>query len=162
MRLTPNQAEAMQRKLINLFIKVSGYLLVITAAAKLISSYGSAGVLKHADPIFQVSFRFVFQATAIVELVVASICLWGKIARFQSGVIAIISSNFLLYRFGLYWMGFHNLCPCLGNLDDMLPISPQAIDIAMKIILAFLLIGSYSALFWLWRDHERPASTKPD
>jgi cbb3-type cytochrome oxidase subunit 3 len=29
----------------------------------------------------------------------------------------------------------------------------------MKIILAYLLIGSYATLFWLWRQHKKATST---
>jgi hypothetical protein len=43
----------------------------------------------------------------------------------------------------------------LGNLTDALHISPQTGDIAMKIILAYLLIGSYATLFWLWRQRGK-------
>ena len=32
---------------------------------------------------------------------------------------------------------------------DALHIPPQVADMAMKIILAYLLIGSYATLFWL-------------
>jgi hypothetical protein len=50
-------------------------------------------------------------------------------------------------------------CPCLGNLTDALHITPQTADTAMKIILTYLLIGSYASLFWLWRQRNKPAPT---
>jgi cbb3-type cytochrome oxidase subunit 3 len=31
-------------------------------------------------------------------------------------------------------------------------------DTAMKIILAYLLIGSYAALFWLWKEKRKQSS----
>jgi cbb3-type cytochrome oxidase subunit 3 len=40
-----------------------------------------------------------------------------------------------------------------------LHIPPQTADTAMKIILAYLLIGSYATLFWLWRQQKREIST---
>jgi len=43
----------------------------------------------------------------------------------------------------------------MGNLTDALHIPPQIADTAMKIILAYLLIGSYASLFWLWRQHRK-------
>jgi hypothetical protein len=49
---------------------------------------------------------------------------------------------------------------CLGNLTYALNISPQKADTAMKIILAYLLIGSYASLSWLWRQ-RRKASLAP-
>ena len=43
----------------------------------------------------------------------------------------------------------------MGNLTDALHIPPQTADTAMKIILAYLLIGSYASLFWLWRQRGK-------
>jgi cbb3-type cytochrome oxidase subunit 3 len=48
----------------------------------------------------------------------------------------------------------------LGNLTDALHIPPQAADTAMKIILAYLLIGSYATLFWLWRQRGKNAEVR--
>jgi hypothetical protein len=38
----------------------------------------------------------------------------------------------------------------LGSLTDSLHIPPENADIVLKIILAYLLIGSYGILFHLW------------
>jgi cbb3-type cytochrome oxidase subunit 3 len=38
---------------------------------------------------------------------------------------------------------------------DALHIPPQTADTAMKIILAYLLLGSYAMLFWLWRQRKK-------
>ena len=56
----------------------------------------------------------------------------------------------MLLRFGLWWMGWHKPCNCLGNLTDALHLSPQTADNIMKVVLAYLLIGSYGLLFWGW------------
>jgi hypothetical protein len=47
----------------------------------------------------------------------------------------------------------------MGNLTDALHIPPQTADTAMKIILAYLLLGSYGTLFWLWRQKRLGPST---
>jgi hypothetical protein len=54
-------------------------------------------------------------------------------------------------------VGYHKPCSCLGNLTDALHIPPPMADTAMKIILAYLLIGSYATLFWLWRQRKKSA-----
>jgi hypothetical protein len=59
------------------------------------------------------------------------------------------------------WVGWHKPCSCLGNLTDALHIPPQTADTAMKIILAYLLIGSYGNLFWLWRQCKKSAAVSP-
>ena len=42
-----------------------------------------------------------------------------------------------------------------GQFSDELHISLQATDTVMKIILAYLFIGSYAILFWLWRQKRK-------
>ena len=153
---SPDSTTSMQQKLIKVFIKTAGCLLFVTSAAKLFSSIGSANVLSQHDPVLLISFRHLLQAAALVELCVAVLCIYGNSRVYQCGAVAILSINILLYRFGLYWIGFHGLCPCLGNLSDMLPVPPQAIDTAMKILLAFLFMGSCGSLFLLCRHHETP------
>jgi hypothetical protein len=37
----------------------------------------------------------------------------------------------------------------------------QAADAAMKIILAYLLIGSHATLFWLWRQKRKTPPLTP-
>jgi len=49
----------------------------------------------------------------------------------------------------------------VGNLTDALHIPPQAADIAMKIILAYLFVGSYATLFWLWRQKRKTPQSTP-
>ena len=46
-------------------------------------------------------------------------------------------------------------CSCLGHITDALHIPPQTADTAMKIILAYLLIGCDATLFWLWTQHKK-------
>lgn len=42
-----------------------------------------------------------------------------------------------------------------GNLKGAPDTPPQTADIAMKTILAYLIIGSYGTLFWLWKEKRR-------
>jgi hypothetical protein len=69
-------------------------------------------------------------------------------------VIAWLATNFFVYRCGLWWMGWHRPCSCMGNLTDALHIRPEVADNIMKVILAYLLIGSYGLLFWQWRANR--------
>jgi hypothetical protein len=149
----------MRGKIISFFVLSSGSLLVLTAVAKLISSYGADLILTHFDPIFLISFARFFQAAAVVELAIAFICFLNINPIFQTGLIALLATNFLIYRFGFYWLGYHSLCPCLGNLADELEISPQIVDIMLKIILTYLLVGGYATFFSLWWQYKKPAPT---
>ena len=144
----------MQQRSIGFFIHSSGILFLLTGGAKLISGNGTARILNDLDPVFLISFRHILYVAAVAELSVAAICLFSKNRKLQAGLIAILATNFMLYRFGLYWLGYRGACPCLGNLTDALHIPPQTADIAMKIVLAYLLIGSYATLFWVWKRYR--------
>lgn len=150
----------MNARLAKYFLFFAGVLLVVTAGAKLISSNGSAHILNYADPILGISFRQIFRFVGVLELAIALVCLFGKRLELMAGLVAWLSTAFVAYRFGLWWIGYYHYrpCPCLGNLTDALHISPQTADTAMKIILAYLLIGSYATLFWLWRQRKKAIS----
>jgi hypothetical protein len=151
----------MKLKVFRGFMVSVGMLLLTTAAAKLVSAGGNARILQFPDPIFAIPFRQVFWVVGGLELVVALICLFSNRARLQAGLVAWLATSFVIYRLALNLSGYHSPCHCLGNLTDALHISPQAADTAMKIVLAYLLIGSYATLFWLWRQKRKPPPSTP-
>jgi hypothetical protein len=142
----------MQKKIIVTFIFSAGILLLLAAAAKIFSSYGTSKILNSADPLFHVSYRFIFRAVALLEVGVAGICFCAKNINWRVGSIAFMATDFALYRLGLYWMGFRGGCSCLGNLTDALHIPPALADRGMEVVLGYLLAGSFGAWFWLWRQ----------
>jgi hypothetical protein len=91
-------------------------------------------------------------AVGMVELVIACVCVFAKARQLALGLIAWLATSFVVYRLGLWWMEWRRPCGCLGNLTDALHISPQTAENITKVILAYLLIGSYSILFWQWRQ----------
>jgi hypothetical protein len=101
----------------------------------------------------------VFLVVGVLELVVALTCLVGDRLRLQAWLVAWLASSFVIYRVALFLSAYRGPCHCLGNLTDALHISPQTADTAMKIILAYLLIGSYGTLFWLWRQRKKVAQS---
>jgi len=146
-------------KIIRAFMFSAGALLLVTAIAKFISAIGSARILQNSDPILYIPFREIFWIVGSLELLVSLICLFSGRIRLQSGLVACLSTNFALYRIGLRLVGWHRPCSCLGNLTDALHVPPQTADTAMKIILAYLLLGSYASLFWLWRQRRKSGSS---
>ena len=123
-----------------------------TAFAKIMSALGDAGILHGPDPIFGLEIRTVLLVAASIESIVALVCLRGMRSTLQVGLVLWLSNTFVLYRVGLWIVKYDKPCPCLGTMTDALHISPQAADLAMKILLAYLLIGSYGILFWQWRQ----------
>jgi len=123
----------------------------VTGLAKVISAIGHARVLDAPDPLFGIPLRLVLLLVGQAELFIAFFCLFTKLRNFSLLAVAWVSSNFLVYRLGLWFIDWHQPCGCLGNLTDLLHISPRLADNTMKVMLAYLLVGSYAILLWEWR-----------
>lgn len=137
------------------FCVSSGVIFSISGMAKIWSACGNAEILKRLDPIFGIQFGHLMVITGILELAAATLCLLNKSKVIATAVVAWLASGFLTYRLGLWWIGWRRPCSCLGNLTDALHIAPETADTAMKIVLAYLLVGSYATLFWFWRQRKK-------
>jgi hypothetical protein len=143
------------------FIFISGgAILALTGVAKVWSGLGTAKVLAVADPIIGIQFGHLMLVVGLAEIVVALLCFFGKSQKLALGLVAWLATNFVVYRLGLWWVDYHKPCSCLGNLTDALHISPDTADTAMKIILGYLLLGSYGTLFWLWQQKGKSTPVK--
>ena len=140
------------------FIISAGVVLSITGIAKIWSGLGQARILIVPDPLIGIEFGHLLSLVGMAEVAVALACFFSKRQLLPIVLVAWLSTCFVLYRLNLLWIGWQRPCSCLGNLTDALNISPQKADTAMKIILAYLLIGSYATLFWLWRQRKKSAS----
>jgi hypothetical protein len=145
-------------KLVRYYILSVGAILGVAAIAKIVSVFGTARVLLIQDPLIGISFRKLIILAGVVELVIASLCLSTNRLKLNSLMVAWLSTSFVVYRFGLWWINWQRPCHCLGNLTDALHIPPQTADTVMKFILAYLLIGSYTMLFWFWRQKSTAVS----
>jgi hypothetical protein len=141
------------------FLYSAAVVLFLTAAAKYISSFGHGTILQARDPLIGLQFQDLFRIIGGIETAVALVCIFSRRIWLAEGLVAWLATSFLAYRIGLVAVGYHRPCSCMGNLTDALHIPPQTADTAMKIILAYLLIGSYASLFWLWRQHKKAVSS---
>ena len=64
----------------------------------------------------------------------------------RSRLLAWLGLIAVLYRIGLWWVGFEGSCRCLGNLGDVFGISAETADWIAKGILGYLLVGSAAIL----------------
>lgn len=142
-------------QLVRVFLYTAVVLLSTTASAKLLSGFGSAHILKNPDPILDLQSGHLLFAAGTLELLVAGICLFSRWQTPPLILVAWLATNLLAYRIGLWWLGWHRPCLCLGNFTDAIHVSPQVADDVMKGVLAYLLIGSYAALFWLWQQRKK-------
>ncbi len=136
------------------FVLSAGAILAITGIAKAWSGLGNSKFLAVVDPIIGIKFGHLMLAVGAAEIAIALVCFFSKRQTLALGLVAWMSTNFVVYRLGLWWMDWHRPCNCLGNLTDALHLSPQTADNIMKVLLAYLLIGSYTLLFLKWRQNR--------
>jgi hypothetical protein len=137
--------------IIKYFLWTAGGLLLITGFAKVVSSFGAGQILKSKDPLTGLGFGGLMFSVGVVELAVAGMCLWRSQRRLATRLVAWLATIFLAYRFDLHLTGWRRPCPCLGNLTDVIHISPELADNIMRGVLFYLLVGSYAAWLWQWR-----------
>jgi hypothetical protein len=128
-------------------IYVAGLLLLLTGVAKLISATGSAGILNWPDPLLGINYRYVFWTVGTLEVLVSLYVFLGEDIWTKAALVGSLATCFAIYRFGLLLIKYDRPCGCLGNLTDQLHIAPQVADIAMKVILGYLLLAGWSVLF---------------
>ena len=132
-----------------------GAVLAITGFAKTLSATDPARALDTADPLIGIPFRQLLLAVGLLELLISFFCLFTDKRRFSLLAVCWISTNFLVYRLGLWFIGWHHPCGCMGSLAGALHLSDQAADNVMKGVLAYLLVGSYLLLVLQWRAARR-------
>ena len=110
------------------------------------------------DPftIFAVSFRHLFLVAGLVELAVAIICFAPKKRNLAFILVSWMTANLIAYRAGLFCLGWHHPCRCLGTLTDALNIQPEFADLMLKLILFYLALGACSIWWFSYRAIMRP------
>jgi hypothetical protein len=138
-------------KLIQMFLVTAGLLLLATAVAKFISSAGSGQILQTADPLLRIPNRHLFWLAGSVESVISLICFFSRRILLRAALVASLAIGFAMYRVGLWWIDYQGDCPCLGNLTGALHIQPEKADMALTMVLLYLLLGSLIILLWYWK-----------
>jgi hypothetical protein len=156
----------MQRRYTELFVTIAAAILLLTGLAKLVSGFGHAKILLMPDPLLIVPFGKLLLAVGAAEVLIAGTCFFSATCqRVKLGLVAWLATVFLVYRLGLWFIGWHHPCGCMGKLAGMLHLSDQAADNIMKVVLAFLLVGSYLLLYLDWRARRAagpPGSPPPE
>jgi hypothetical protein len=138
------------------------FLLLTTSLAKFVSS-GTNASAHWADPVFGVPFREVLWMAGLAELAGAVICVASRSVSLTMGTTAWLATNLVLYRLGLWWVGSQKPCGCLGGLTDALHLSLEATNVILKIVLAYILVGSYSILIaHYWQKLKITSPVLPD
>ena len=135
-------------------VTTAGVILGITGFAKAYSVTAEAKALDYPDPLLGLSFRKLMLLVGLAELVIAFLCFSTRNRRLSLAAVAWLASSIFLYRVGLWYIGWHRPCHCMGTLTDALHITPAAADNIMKMMLIYLIASSYSTLFFLQRGRR--------
>jgi hypothetical protein len=140
------------------FLWIAGMVFLLTGAAKILADFGGAKLLSGVDPILGITYKHLLPMVGLMELAVAVVCLVGRIRlAIKTAMVAWLATNFLVYRLGLWCIGWEHPCACMGNLAAALHLSDQQADLIMRGILVFLLAGSYGLLLVEWRSRRLSA-----
>jgi hypothetical protein len=151
-----------KEKLMTAAICFSAVVLTLSAVLKLVSATRNAAILLQPDPIFQLTNRDMFVLVGLLEMAAIGILLSGKPQKLKLFLVAALSTNFLLYRLGLVWLGQTHSCPCFGNAADWLHLPPKKLELITKIALGSLLAVSYGALAMSREGNHREMSNTKD
>jgi hypothetical protein len=135
------------------FIHSAGAVLMAAALIRFITATGAAPALSLPEPMFGIPLRYSVLAVGILELIGALICLIGCQTGIQLGWVAWLATNYVVFRIALWFMHCHQQATCIGRLTDPLNLARGVTGFITGSLPLYLLIGSYSAIFW----HRRAA-----
>jgi hypothetical protein len=148
-RSRPNWAA----RIASTFIVSVAALLMLTGLLKLVTVVQRSAYLDLADPLFEftgvLSVRSTLLLAGMMEVVVAVFLLGQRQPFVRLAAIAWMSTLFVLYRVGLWAIGFHGPCRCLGGAADWLGIGPEYVNTLSLVTLAYFTAGSYVQLLRL-------------
>jgi hypothetical protein len=130
------------------FITSAAIIYLVVGMAKVISVFNAQNVFALSDPIFGIQFYMLFFLAGTIEVCVGLTCLHANIRPVvKLGILAWISNLIVTYRVGLWFMNWHRPCGCMGSLSAVLHISNKTADLIMKLVLVYILIGSYVYIY---------------
>jgi hypothetical protein len=132
----------------NLLFNVASALLTLTSLAKILALAGHAKILEMQDPLLQLGYRQLLILVALVEVGVAVFLLKSPSDLERGLTLMWLSSNFLFYHLGNYFLNIH-LCPCLGAIDDNLPLPKGMGEVIVQVLALYWFI---TTLNMLWRE----------
>jgi len=137
-------------KPIKFFIRSAGALLLAAALIRFLIAAGSDEALSMPEPMLGLPIRYAVLLVGGFELLVALVCLFGRRLGLKLVSLALATVIYLFYWIGLFMMHCHPQTTCIGSLTDPLRLAHGTIGIISEFLPAYLALGSYSALLWLF------------
>ncbi len=124
------------------FLSTAASILIITGLIKVLSLFGSAGMLAVKDPVFGISFGILMPLVGVTEIAVGTLVLFCRNGLVASVLILWMSIEFVAYRFFSAELRPGSYCPCLGSLGEYLGLSQaQATHAALRFCIFLLILG---------------------
>jgi hypothetical protein len=130
------------------FVLAAGAILVFMGGSQILGGLANVQLLEMSDPIFGLPFRDLMLFLGAAELLIAFPCLFTNKRTLSLSLVAWLSANFIVYRIGLWSMGWHHSC---GFLIAPLGLSLASTDIVFSLSSIFLFVGS---VMILWSDYK--------
>ncbi|HEX3626283.1 MAG TPA: hypothetical protein VH280_12750 [Verrucomicrobiae bacterium] len=121
--------------------------------------FNKSHLLDLRDPLLGIPFRFLLPLVGFVELLVAFLCLFTDRQRLSTQLVVWLVVSFIVYRIGLWTMGWPHPWVFVGRLTDALNVSPFLADGILLVVGIYLLIGG-TATFSLVRWGTQAANFK--
>lgn len=131
------------------FLLSAGGLLIFAGFGHFFDSFVNNQEQDFEDPLFGISFGKIALLIGLGELIIALLCLFTSKNTLSLILVAWLAANFLVYRAGLWTMGWRHPYGLVDNLSYALNTSPQKADILGGTTVFFLLVGSLSILWKL-------------
>src|SRR6267142_3585081 len=102
------------------FMVFAGGILAFDGTAKLLAVLEKSQQLYLSDPIIGIQFHYLFIMSGIIELLVAyllalPLCLFTIKRKLALGLMAWLATNLIVYRIGLWSMGWYHPYPWLAE-----------------------------------------------
>jgi hypothetical protein len=136
------------------FVLSAGLILSTTGLAKIISAFGHSKILVTLDPIVGIRFKYLLIFVGFVEFAISFLCMYTGETKLAMALTAWLSTLFVGYRFGLWWLEWTIPCQCMGNLGDALHLPANVVDNILKGVLVYLLMGSWIILLKRLRNDK--------
>ncbi len=142
------------------YTRAAGLLLIGFATAHLVGNQGGI-TLQPADPIFQVSSRYLFWGLGASELVVGLVCLFASDLMLANALALWLTSVLVIYRLGLLVCGMNTLRAYYQTMGHQFGISAGALNLLFGLAVGSLWCGSAFGVGWAWEERkERLRSLK--
>jgi DNA-directed RNA polymerase subunit RPC12/RpoP len=140
-------------KWIGIFVYSAGGLLLAAALIRFITATGNAQVLALPDPV-GIPLRYAVLIAGIIELTVASICLFGRQVQMQIVWLAWLATSVVLFWVDSLVTHYQIQGTCLDSLTDPLLLAHGITGYIVELTPFYLVLGSYAAGLWLWFSKE--------